>query len=114
MLPTTSSNVVVLSNTFVFCLELTCTRGRGFRNRFANASVVHLPCAITSTSKTNIDILDKRGEECRTLADAEKFAKHVARELAESKSPEELEGEFIVVLDESGKEVFRTPLTGNE
>jgi hypothetical protein len=64
--------------------------------------------------KDNIDILDKHGEECRTLADAEKFAKRVARELAKSKCHEELEGEFIVVLDESGKEVFRTPLTGDE
>jgi hypothetical protein len=47
------------------------------------------------------------------LADAEKFAKRVARQLSASKSPSERQGEFIVVFDEGGTEVFRTPLLGD-
>ena len=55
-------------------------------------------------------VTDKRGERCQTLDDAKEFARQFAGELAESRQAKGMAAEFVVVVDESGQEVFRTPL----
>jgi hypothetical protein len=50
------------------------------------------------------------GENCATLERAKEFALKVAAELGRNRNREELEGEHVCVADESGKEVFRTPV----
>jgi hypothetical protein len=64
--------------------------------------------------ENNYPILDKRGEVCQTQADAEKFAKQIAAELAAAKTPAERNGEYIVVKDEAGVEVFRISLADSD
>ena len=61
--------------------------------------------------KDHFSVMDKRGEVCTTQEAAEDFAKKLAGEMGQEKSPADRVGDFIVVVDETGTEVFRTPLT---
>ena len=55
-------------------------------------------------------VTDKRGEVCTTLNDAKQFAHVLAKELSKSSQASSIAAESVVVLDESGFEVYRTPL----
>ena len=55
-------------------------------------------------------VTDQQGERCQTLDDAKEFARQFAGELAESRQAIGMAAEVVVVVDESGREVFRTPL----
>ena len=59
-------------------------------------------------------IEDDEGEPCETLAEAEAHAYRVASELAAHKSDPHAARGWIRVTDAEGKEVFRTPLGGEE
>ena len=59
-------------------------------------------------------VTDKRGENRKTLADAKLFAHVLAKELLKTSRAATVEGELVVVVDESGVEVYRAPLTGRK
>lgn len=54
-------------------------------------------------------IRDHDGEECDSLDAAKKTAKLIAHDIARNKQKPEI-GQSVCVTDDSGNEVFRTPL----
>jgi hypothetical protein len=55
-------------------------------------------------------VTDRRGHECRTVADARLLADRMAKELGRNKELKEIAGQHVIVIDEGGTEVYRTPL----
>jgi hypothetical protein len=59
-------------------------------------------------------VTDKRGENCQTLEDARGYAHELAKQLAKSKPATVMEAEYVVVIDESGHEVYRATIPGDD
>jgi hypothetical protein len=55
-------------------------------------------------------IPDTDGQDFASLDAVKAAAIQVAQDIAHNKSPPEIDGLYISITDESGKEVFRTPL----
>lgn len=53
---------------------------------------------------------DPRGAGCSTLEEAKAFAEIVAAEYGRNQPANALQGKFICITDEEGREVSRTPL----
>lgn len=62
----------------------------------------------------NTVIKDREGEAYSDLAAAERHARQVAREVGRNKSPREVESRSVSVIDEQGKQVFKTPVVPGE
>jgi hypothetical protein len=56
-------------------------------------------------------VRDDEGEKCNSIEAARNYAVRVAKELGQGQSSEYVREHCICVTDETGKEVFRTPLT---
>lgn len=55
-------------------------------------------------------VRDERGTACDTLEDAKTYALAVAAELGRNRSSEDIRALALCVVDETGREVFRTKL----
>ena len=59
-------------------------------------------------------ITDHRGKNCTTLEQARQWARELAQEMARGKDPAAIRGDYIVVVDESGQEVYRAALMAED
>ena len=55
-------------------------------------------------------ITDDQPVEFRSKAEARAYARAMAAELGKNRDPSELEGKYVCVSDEDGRELYRTPL----
>ena len=53
---------------------------------------------------------DDYGDPCDSLQQAKSYAEHVAVEVGRNKPDDAIRDTYILVTDEDGKEVFRTPV----
>jgi hypothetical protein len=63
--------------------------------------------------KDHVSITDGQGVECRTLEDARDYAEELAEQFAK-KAPNGAVQTHVVVVDSTGREVFRTPISYGE
>jgi hypothetical protein len=53
---------------------------------------------------------DDQAVVCETMADASALARAMAAELGGNREASEIEGRYVRVTDEEGREVYRTPV----